>query len=108
MKLEDDDKALMLLNSLSKSFENFKDTLLFGRKDQLSFEEIQTALKTKFLQMKSDKKAQTPSEGLNVKFNKNKNQFQKKKPGEGKAKGDQKGGNNFVEKIRCFKCHKIG
>lgn len=81
VKLEDDHKALMLLSSLPKSLENFKGTLLFGKKDQLSFEEIQTTLKTKFLQMKNDKRSQTPGEGLNDKFEKNKKQTQKKKQG---------------------------
>ncbi|KAL8506414.1 hypothetical protein ACS0TY_017336 [Phlomoides rotata] len=36
VKLEDDDKALMLLNALLKSLENFKDAVLFSRQDQIS------------------------------------------------------------------------
>lgn len=32
IKLDDDDKVLMLLNTLLKSFENFKGTLIFGKK----------------------------------------------------------------------------
>lgn len=51
MKIEDDEKALMLLNTLPKSMENFKDVLLFGRQDQIKFDDIQTTLKTKFLQL---------------------------------------------------------
>lgn len=33
VNLEDDDKSLMLLYSLHKTLENFKDALLFERKD---------------------------------------------------------------------------
>lgn len=31
MKLEDEDKALMLLNSIAKCNENFKDVVIYGR-----------------------------------------------------------------------------
>lgn len=31
MKLEDEDKALMLLNSIPKCNENFKDVMIYGR-----------------------------------------------------------------------------
>lgn len=31
MKLEDEDKALMLLNSIAKCNENFKDVMIYGR-----------------------------------------------------------------------------
>lgn len=105
------DKAFMLLNSLSKSFENFKDALLFGRQDKLSFGEIQTAIKTKFHQMQgdkghSDKKTQNQAEGLNVKFKKGKKQSQgKKKSGD---KDENKKSSNWVEKRKCYGCHKVG
>lgn len=60
----------MLLNSLPKSFESFKNTLMFGRQDQLSLDDIQTAIKTKFLQVKGDKKATSQRKNLNMKFKK--------------------------------------
>ncbi|KAL8528126.1 hypothetical protein ACS0TY_005795 [Phlomoides rotata] len=75
VKLEDDDKTLMLLNALPRSLENFKDAVLFGRQDQVSYDGVLTAVKTKILQVhgrdsKSEKKTHDPSESLNVKFKK--------------------------------------
>lgn len=91
VKLEDDNKALMLLNSLPKSFESFKDTLLFGRKDQLSLDEIQTAIRTNFLQIKCEKKATSQGESLNLKFKKGKKFSQNKKKSDDKStKADKK------------------
>lgn len=46
MKLEDEDKVLLLLNALTKTFENFKDILLF-KKEQITPEEVQTLIQTK-------------------------------------------------------------
>lgn len=102
VKLEDDDKALMLLNSLPKSFENFKDTLLFGRQDQLSLDEIQTAIKTKFLQIKGEKKFTSQGESLNLKYKKGKKGFQNKKKSDDKRKSDKKSGLDFAKKRKCF------
>jgi len=46
VKLEDEDKVLLLLNALTKTFENFKDILLF-KKEQITPEEVQTLIQTK-------------------------------------------------------------
>ncbi|KAL8464324.1 hypothetical protein ACS0TY_034014 [Phlomoides rotata] len=97
VKLEDEDKALILLNALPKSLEGFKDTLLFGRQNALASDEIQTALKTKFLQSHGDKKSQSQAEGLNVKFKKRQSQNPKKKNGK---PTDQKPAASFIEKRR--------
>ncbi|KAL8473574.1 hypothetical protein ACS0TY_030419 [Phlomoides rotata] len=75
VKLEDDDKALMLLNALHRSLENFKDAVLFGRQDEVSYDHVLAAVKTKILRVqgrdaKADKKAHDPAESLNVKFKK--------------------------------------
>ncbi|KAL8481322.1 hypothetical protein ACS0TY_027728 [Phlomoides rotata] len=67
----------MLLNSLPKSLDSFKDTLLFGRSSGISFDEIQVALKTKCLNTQTQEMRQT--EDLNVKFKKGKNKNQRKK-----------------------------
>ncbi|KAL8515268.1 hypothetical protein ACS0TY_014107 [Phlomoides rotata] len=81
VKMEDDDKALMLLNVLPKSRDNFKDSVLFGNLDGVSYDSVLTAVKTKILRIqgrdaKADKKAHDPAESLNVKFKKWK-KFQK-------------------------------
>ncbi|KAL8509745.1 hypothetical protein ACS0TY_016815 [Phlomoides rotata] len=75
VKLEDDDKALMLLNALPKSLENFKNDVLFGRQDQVNYDDVIAAVKTKILRVqgrdsKAKKKTQDPAESLNVMFKK--------------------------------------
>ncbi|KAL8481169.1 hypothetical protein ACS0TY_027627 [Phlomoides rotata] len=103
VKLEDDDKALMLLNALPRSLENFKDTVLFGRQDEVSYDDVLAAVKTKILRVqgrdaKADKKAHDPAESLNVKFKKGGKKSLKGTGGQldkGKNKSKESG---FVEK----------
>ncbi|KAL8534900.1 hypothetical protein ACS0TY_010801 [Phlomoides rotata] len=81
VKMDDDDKALMLLNALPKSLDSFKDSVLFGNQDGVSYDTVLTAVKTKILRVqgrdiKAEKKAHDPAESLNIKFKKGK-KFQK-------------------------------
>ncbi|KAL8498052.1 hypothetical protein ACS0TY_021402 [Phlomoides rotata] len=113
VKLEDDDKALMLLNALPRSLENFKDAVLFGRQDEVSYDDVLAAVKTKILRVqgrdaKADKKTHDPAESLNVKFKKGGNKFLKETWGQldkGKNKSKESG---FVEKRKCYGCNKVG
>ncbi|KAL8523272.1 hypothetical protein ACS0TY_013303 [Phlomoides rotata] len=41
IKMEEEDKALIILSALPKSFENFKDTILLGRQSSITPEEVQ-------------------------------------------------------------------
>ncbi|KAL8467999.1 hypothetical protein ACS0TY_031300 [Phlomoides rotata] len=112
VKLEDGDKALMLLNALPRSLENFKDAVLFGSQDGVSYDGVLAAVKTKILRVqgrdaKDDKKAHDPAESFNIKFKKGK-KFQKGKGGQldkGKNKSNESG---FVERRKCYYCNKIG
>ena len=54
-KVEDEDKAIILLNSLPKSLKHFKETLKYGR-DAITFDDVQNALNAKVLDMKSSDK----------------------------------------------------
>jgi hypothetical protein len=47
VNVEDKDKSLFFLCSLLKSFENFKDTILYGKEDTTTLEEFQAVLRTK-------------------------------------------------------------
>ncbi|KAL8478124.1 hypothetical protein ACS0TY_030134 [Phlomoides rotata] len=113
VKLEDDDKALMLLNALPKSLENFKDVVLFGRQDQVSYDGVLAAVKTKILRVQGrdsrvEKNAQDPAESLNVKFKRGGNKSFKGNGGQfdkGKGKSKEYG---FVEKRKCYTCNKVG
>ncbi|KAL8478480.1 hypothetical protein ACS0TY_030393 [Phlomoides rotata] len=85
VKMDDDDKALMLLNVLPKSLDSFKDSVLFGNQDGASYDTVLTAVKTKILRVqgrdvKAEKKAHDPAESLNIKFKKGE-KFQKGKGG---------------------------
>ena len=50
VKLEEEDKTLLLLNSLPKSFEYFKDAILYGKDQDITLEEVQTSIRTKEMQ----------------------------------------------------------
>ena len=46
VKHDDEDKALLLLNALPKSFEHFKDALLYRRDQTITLEEVQNSIRT--------------------------------------------------------------
>ncbi|KAL8523411.1 hypothetical protein ACS0TY_013391 [Phlomoides rotata] len=113
VKLEDDDKALMLLNALPRSLENFKDVVLFGRQDQVSYDNVLAAVKTKILRVqerdsKADKKTHDPVESLNVKFKKGGKKSFKGKVGQLDKGIDKSKEPGFVERRKCYGCNKVG
>ncbi|KAL8519651.1 hypothetical protein ACS0TY_010548 [Phlomoides rotata] len=113
VKLEDDEKALMLLNALPRSLENFKDVVLFGSRMRSAMDNVLAAVKTKILRVqgrdtKADKKAHDPAESLNVKFKKGGKKSLKGIGGQldkGKNKSKE---SRFVEKRKCYGCNKVG
>ena len=40
VKLEDEDKVVILLNGLPKTFEHFRDALLYGKDQLITLEEV--------------------------------------------------------------------
>ncbi|KAH9694913.1 Integrase catalytic domain-containing protein [Citrus sinensis] len=93
--LEDEDKALLLISSLPKSYEHFIDALMYGRQT-LSLDEVKSALSTKELQGKQESLGNSSGKGLTVKA---KPEWKKKKQGNNKEK---------KKNLRCFLCHKEG
>jgi hypothetical protein len=63
---EDEDKAILLLCALPRSFESFKDTMLYGKEGIVTLEEVQAALRTKELTKSKDLRVDENSEGLSV------------------------------------------
>lgn len=56
MKLDDEDTTLLLLNALPKTYKHFKYTLLFGKEQTITLEEVQTSIRSKDLQMLQESK----------------------------------------------------
>ncbi|KAK2423952.1 alpha carbonic anhydrase [Trifolium repens] len=95
VKLEDEDKALHLLCTLPKSYESFKDTMLYGKETPVTLEEVQSALRTKELTKFKDLKVEDGANALNVSGGKGGSRGKK-----ARAKGS--------DKWSCFHCQKKG
>jgi len=93
--LEDEDKAMLLLWVLPRSFESIKDTMLYGMEGTVTLGEVQAALRTKELTKSKDLITDENSEDLSV------------SRGNGGSRGNRgKNGNN--SKLKCFNCNKMG
>ncbi|KAH9722770.1 Integrase catalytic domain-containing protein [Citrus sinensis] len=95
-KIEDEDKAIILLSSLPPSYEHFVDTLLYGRQS-LAMQDVKEALSSK----ESSKKLETKDgKWLTVR-----GRSEKRDGWKGKKKGRSKSKNRI---LKCFHCHKEG
>ena len=56
VKLEDEDKVVILLNALPKTFEHVRDALLYGKDKLITLEEVITSIWTKEFQKLQDSK----------------------------------------------------
>ncbi|BAT96024.1 hypothetical protein VIGAN_08289200 [Vigna angularis var. angularis] len=57
VRLEDKDKVVILLNALPRTFEHFRDALLYGKDQVITLEEVVTSIRTKEFQKLQDSKA---------------------------------------------------
>lgn len=94
--LDDEEKALLLVNSLPQSYFNFIDALMYDRRT-LSLDEVKATLNTRVLQQKS--RSVESGERLTVKDKFNKNYGKNMKPKKNKTK---------PQNLRCFQCYKEG
>lgn len=105
VEIKDEDKAIILLNALPKSFEQLKDAMLYGRENTITYDEVQVALKTKEINKVSVKPLDPASESLNIRANDKK--FSKKK-GKGKFKSGKEKDEPAKETRSCHYCKKTG
>lgn len=103
VKLEEEDKALILLNSLPRLYEIFRDTLLYGREKTISLEEVQSAIKAKELQRGTHPIGSVQGESLNVRGRSDKRQFRKTKD-----HINDRARSKSQTRYKCFLCHKEG
>ena len=65
VKIEEEDQAILLLNSLPKDYEYFVDTMMYG-KQTLTMTKVKAALDSKELHRRTGSKSDNFGEGLNV------------------------------------------
>nr|GEU66536.1 retrovirus-related Pol polyprotein from transposon TNT 1-94 [Tanacetum cinerariifolium] len=65
IEIEDEDRALVLLTSLSPSYENFVETLLYGR-ESLTMEDVLATLNSRELKKRTEGTKEETSDGLYV------------------------------------------
>jgi len=104
VNMENEDKALLLLCSLSTSFEHFKDTTLYGKEDTTILEEVQVASRTKELTKFKDLKVDEGGECLNVARGRSGHRGK----GKGKSRSKSKSNGFDKSKLQCFLCHNFG
>ncbi|KAH9780126.1 hypothetical protein KPL71_007968 [Citrus sinensis] len=94
VKIDDEDKAMILLCSLPSSYEHLVDTLMYGRQS-LSMVDVKETLSSKA----ASKKEASHGEGLTVR-----GRPEKREGGKGKKKRSKSRPKN----MKCFHCHKEG
>lgn len=77
--LEDGDKALLLLNIISRSFEHFKDAMIYGRENVIKLKEVSALLKSKELQKQLETQCDNHGEGLTIKWKEQERRVLKRK-----------------------------
>ena len=104
VKIEDEDQAVILLNSLPKVFDQLRDTLKYS-KDLLSLEGVVSAIHAKKMDIRVERINTTSSEGLVVR-GRPKKRNNNQKGNHDKSKSKSKSKSKFTRK--CFHCHKEG
>ncbi|KAE8700517.1 hypothetical protein F3Y22_tig00110556pilonHSYRG00215 [Hibiscus syriacus] len=108
VKMEDEDKALLLLNSIPKSYEHFKDAMLYGRVQSISMEEVQSLIRAKELQKKHDMDEENSGDGLTIRGRSDRRDSRNNQ-NRSRSKQRKKSGNQSSKgPFRCYHCHKEG
>ena len=103
MKFEKEDMALILLNSLPKSYDNLVTTLMWG-KETLELEEITSALLS-FNQRKKASDGSSQGKGLLAKGNQ---EHGRNKSRSESSRNKSRPKSRTMKDIQCYKCEKKG
>lgn len=99
IKIDDEDQALLLIISLSSSYDILADTLIYGR-ETLTLEEVQSALLSKELSKKGNHRDTEQGDSLFVR-----GRSERKDQGKGRGKSRSK---SRTRHNRCYICDKEG
>ncbi|GJU28111.1 retrovirus-related pol polyprotein from transposon TNT 1-94, partial [Tanacetum coccineum] len=94
--IDDEDQALMLLTSLPSSYDNFVETLLYG-KESLTLEDVLSSLNSRELKKRTD--AKDDGDGLYVRGRSDHRGNQ----GRGSSRSKSKGKGTY--KLKCYICY---
>ena len=98
VKISDEDKAILLLSSLPKSYEHFVDTLLYGR-ESLTMKDVRAALNSKVLVKKSEQQQQNSAAVLVARGRAESRESKVRNSSRSKSRGKSK---------KCYFCKKEG
>nr|GEU90468.1 putative reverse transcriptase domain-containing protein [Tanacetum cinerariifolium] len=101
IEIEDEDQALMLLTSLSSSYENFVETLLYGS-ESLTMEDVLTTLNSRELKKRTEGTKEEIGDELYVR---GRSDHSDKAHSGGNSRVKSIGGTG---KLKCFICHLKG
>ncbi|GKA71471.1 retrovirus-related pol polyprotein from transposon TNT 1-94 [Tanacetum coccineum] len=101
IEIEDEDQALMLLTSLPSSYENFMETLLYGR-ESLTMKDVLATLNSRELKKRTKGTKEETGDGLYVRGRSN----HSGKAHSGKSSRFKSRGG--TSKLKCFICHSEG
>ncbi|GJZ53201.1 retrovirus-related pol polyprotein from transposon TNT 1-94, partial [Tanacetum coccineum] len=101
IKIEVEDQTLMLLTSLPSSYENFVETLLYGR-ESMTMEDVLATLNLRELKKRTEGTKEEAGDGLYVRARSN---HSGKAHSGGSSRFKSRGG---TSKLKCFICHSEG
>ncbi|GJS07958.1 hypothetical protein Tco_0364754 [Tanacetum coccineum] len=101
IEIEDEDRRLMLLTSLPSSYENFVETLLYGR-ESLTMEDVLATLNSRELEKRTEGAKEEAGDGLYVR---GRSDHYGKAHSSGSSRFKSRG---RTGKLKCFICHSKG
>ena len=105
--VKDEDKALILLNSLPDSYDHLATTLIYG-KDTIIFEEVSNALMNHEVRYKDKKAQNTTSDALVVRGRSSeKRRFSDRRRSQSRPRGNSQN-RKGLERDECAFCHNKG